>query len=202
MVDRAGFENLYGSNVIEGSNPSLSAIECRYFFFCGCICYHESMSNIYTLGLALLVMLALYVIFILFSQKNKLPYYKNPNFISYSERSFYKILDSLVPQNYYIFPQVSLNSLLKVDKQGKEYWQYINKIKQKSVDFVIVAKDNFDPKLVIELDDFFHNYQSRIERDEFVNEALNEAEIKYLRIKGEKSYNLDKLKIQILEKLK
>ena len=158
------------------------------------------MSNIFNLALVVLVFCAIYALFKLFNKKSY-PYYKNPHFISYSERAFYKILDEIVPSGFYIFPQVSLNSLLKVDKQGKEYWRYVNKIKQKSVDFVIVAKDSFDPKLVIELDDFSHSYPSRMERDEFVNEALSEAEIKYLRIQGKKSYDLDKLTLLILEQL-
>jgi len=159
------------------------------------------MNEYFLLGIAVVVIFVLFVIIKLLSQQNY-PYYKNPYFISYSERAFYRLLDDIVPSGYYIFPQVSLNSLLKIDRYGKEYWYYLNRIKQKSVDFVIVEAHTFDPRLVIELDDLSHTYQKRKERDEMVNEALTKAKIPFLRIQNAKSYSLVELKEQIGAKLK
>jgi len=133
--------------------------------------------------------------------KSKYPYYKNPYFISLAERTFFNALLEVVNNEYFIFPQVSLNSLLKIDLKGKDYWTYINKIKQKSVDFVLVNRNNFDPLLVIELDDTSHFLKSRRIRDDFLEDSLTSAKIKYLRIKTQPSYNISELKEAILNKI-
>jgi len=133
--------------------------------------------------------------------KPKYPYYKNPYFISLAERSFFNILKTIVEDKYYIFSQVSLNSLLKVNMKGKEYWEYVNKIRQKSVDFVLVDKTNFNPILVIELDDRSHALKYRKQRDEFSEESLNNAGIKYLRVKNQSSYNTTELKETIFSSI-
>lgn len=159
------------------------------------------MNEYFLLGIAVVVIFVLFIVIKLLSQQSY-PYYKNPYFISYAERAFYRVLDKIVPTGYYIFCQVSLNSLLKIDRYGKEYWYYLNKIRQKSVDFVIVDARTFDPRLVIELDDLSHTYQKRKERDELVNEALTKAKIPFLRIQNAKTYNLGELRELIGEKLK
>ncbi len=68
-----------------------------------------------------------------------------------------------------------------------------NKIKSKSIDFVI-ATHNLKPILCIELDDYTHNYKKRIERDVFINDLFNDINIKLLRIKVQRYYNLEEIK--------
>lgn len=154
------------------------------------------LEKIFFFSLFLLFILILFFIRSLI--KPKYPYYKNPNFISYAERAFFNVLKVAIEDKYYIFAQVSLNSILKVDLEGKEYWQYFNKIKQKSVDFVLVDKTNFDPVLVIELNDRSHQLENRKERDEFLVKALTHAGIEYLTVTNRSSYNTPELKEVIL----
>jgi very-short-patch-repair endonuclease len=146
--------------------------------------------QIFLFALFLFLLLILVKLF----NKPKYPYYKNPNFISFAEQAFFNVLKIAIEDKYYIFAQVSLNSLLKVDLEGKEYWQYFNKIKQKSVDFVLVDKTNFNPVLVIELDDRSHLLTYRQERDEFLEKSLTNAGIEYLRVRNRSTYNIPELK--------
>lgn len=101
-----------------------------------------------------------------------------------NELKLFSILNQ--PQSlsdYYIFPQLHLSTLLQVkdgvaDMQGKFAW--INKL---YVDFAIFNKDPLEPKLIIELNDQTHEWNSRKARDEFVRQALAETNIQFLEIK-------------------
>ncbi len=127
------------------------------------------------------------------------PYYKNPLFISKSEQAFMRVLESIVQDRYYIFCQVNVHSLLKVQKGEKEYWKYMNKINQKSVDFVLTDKNSFEPLVAIELDDLSHNFQNRKNRDVYINEAFKAGGIPLLRIKTSQSYDKSTISTQIHE---
>lgn len=139
----------------------------------------------------LLIAIVVFLLYLIIRRKlpQKYPYTRNPYFISYAERSFYRILEQVIANKYYIFPQVSLGSLLKVDKQGEEYWAYMNKISRKSIDFVIVDKTSFNALLVIELDDKSHNMYKREDRDAFLKDALNQANIDFIRFPVRSSYS-------------
>ncbi len=117
------------------------------------------------------------------------------------ERELFSILNECVPSDYYIFPQVHVASILEV-KKGEPRWQtYFNKIISKSIDFVIFDKVNISPVLAIELDDYTHSYTKRIERDDFVNKAIHDAQIKMLRFKNEELADTANVKSKILEQL-
>lgn len=55
--------------------------------------------------------------------------------------------------------------------------------------------------MCIELDDKSHNKNNRIERDNFINEIFNQANIKLLRIPVQDFYNLENLELKIKESL-
>lgn len=82
------------------------------------------------------------------------------------------MLNSLdVLQNYFIFPQLHLSTLLQVKDDAKDMigkFEYINKL---FVDFVIFDQ-NLNPVVVIELNDSTHFWNPRKARDQFVSEAL------------------------------
>ena len=75
---------------------------------------------------------------------------------------------------------------------------YYNCIRSKSIDFVI-TEDNGKIRLCIELDDATHNYNSRIERDNFVNYIFKQSNLKLLRIPVQDFYNLEDLERKITE---
>lgn len=130
-----------------------------------------------------------------------LPYIKKMYLMTPKERELFSILDKCVPNDYYIFPQIHIASIVEV-KKGEPKWQrFFNKIISKSIDFVIFDKVNISPVLAIELDDYTHSYEKRIARDEFVNEAIKTSKIKMLRFENGDLSNPTDIKNKVLEQL-
>jgi len=125
-------------------------------------------------------------------KESKPPYFKKKYFLSNAEREFFNVLEEAVTNKYYIFPQVHLSNLLFI-KKGEECYKYLNKINRKSVDFVILEKNYLTPLLAIELDDSSHDSESRMERDDFVERVLKNAEIPLIRIRAKKIYNVSEI---------
>lgn len=130
-------------------------------------------------------------------QATALPYQKKQYLLSRAEHDFFSILQRLFADQYYIFPQVSLNSVLYVDRRGGEFVHYFNKIRQKSLDFVLADKVYLTPLLVIELDDRSHTAPGRVARDQFVDSALNMAGVRFLRVPNRRVYDVPELERQI-----
>lgn len=130
--------------------------------------------------------------------ENKLPYYKK-NPLSFAELSFFKVLEQVVGNKYYIFPQVNLASLVRSNAKGRDWWYYFRKISQKSVDFVLAEKIDCRPILVIELDDSTHKDGARQERDEFCDEVFKSAELPVLHVAYRNGYSTAQIKKEIEE---
>jgi very-short-patch-repair endonuclease len=126
-------------------------------------------------------------------EESKLPYVRKNWFLTKAETEFFKILEQAIANRYYIFPQVRIIDLLLVKGAGKNRYKYRNKIDRKSVDFVIVGKNNLNPLLAIELDDSSHNYSGRMDRDNFVEKIFKDAGLPLLRVDFRKSYNVPEL---------
>lgn len=124
------------------------------------------------------------------SEKKYAYSYKNKEYIlTPTELKFYKILKEIADEsNLIICPQVSLYEIIK----SNDYKSF-NKISRKSIDFV-VAEQNLKIVYCIELDDYTHNKQSRIQRDNFVNEIFKQANIKLYHIPVKQYYNKDEIK--------
>ena len=99
-------------------------------------------------------------------------FYKNKYLMTVVEKEFFDILKSIVPDKYVVYPQVPMNILVKSKRVADR-----NRINRKRVDFVIFSKDNYNPQVVIELDDKTHNLPSRIKRDRVVDMALFKANL-------------------------
>jgi len=121
-------------------------------------------------------------------------YEKKEYLLTPTELKFYKLLKTITDElNYTLFTQIALYEIVNC-KNLKNF----NKIKSKSIDFVITEK-NCKIKLCIELDDKTHNTNKRIERDTFINDMFKELDIKLLRIPVQNFYNLEELKQKIQE---
>jgi very-short-patch-repair endonuclease len=111
--------------------------------------------------------------------------YKRKSFLfdNPSEFHFFNILQEIVGDQYYIFPQVHLNHLAEVrggnQYSGQKYWTRINK---KSVDFVLCDKTRVIPQLAIELDGSSHQLAHRKERDFFVDNLMKEIGLPILHV--------------------
>lgn len=116
-------------------------------------------------------------------------YTKKEYLLTPTELKFYKILKQITDEmNLIICPQVSLYEIVK----SKEYKNF-NKIARKTIDFVI-TEQNLKIKYCIELDDYTHSRQNRIERDNFLNNLFESVDIKLIRVKVQSYYNIEELK--------
>lgn len=128
------------------------------------------------------------------SNNYKEDYEKKEYLLTPTELKFYKLLKTITDElNYTLFTQIALYEIVNC-KNFKNF----NKIKSKSIDFIITEK-NCKIKLCIELDDKTHNTNKRIERDTFINDMFKELDIKLLRIPVQNFYNLEELKQKIQE---
>lgn len=123
-------------------------------------------------------------------------YIKKDYLLTQTELKFYKLLKQITDEmNLIVCPQVALYEIIK----NIEYKDF-NKIKSKSIDFVI-TETNLKIKLCIELDDYTHKQNKRIERDNFINKLFEDLNIKLIRIPVQNFYNLEELKSKIKESL-
>lgn len=118
-------------------------------------------------------------------------YLVKSNPMTETEKNFLGYLKPFTDKyNLIVLPQVQLQSIFKV-YNNKDISNF-NKIKAKSIDFAIV-NNKYDYKLFIELDDYSHNQENRIKRDLFVNNLFNSYNLKLIRIKVQKNYNLEQI---------
>lgn len=102
-----------------------------------------------------------------------------------TEKKFIGYLKPITDKNdLIIITQVPLQAIFKTNNQSN-----FNKIKAKTIDFAIVD-NNYNYKGFIELDDYTHNREDRIKRDNFVNELFTSNNLKLKRIKVNKNYDL------------
>lgn len=136
-----------------------------------------------------------------FEQINYNTIYKPKRYVTtLTELSFYNVLLEIAKElDLILFSQVALYNIVqtKYNNQGA-----FNKIRSKTIDFVLVDKNNCRIKLCIELDDYTHNRYNRIERDKFINKLFKDLEIDLIRFKASNYYNKEVLKKKIQENIK
>lgn len=136
-------------------------------------------------------------------KKKPLYKYTRKNFlISRPEHEFFDILIEILGNEYHIFTQVHLPTILDHKVVGQNWKAAFSHINGKSVDFVICDKSYIKPLLAIELDDKSHEREDRIERDGEVEQMLKEAGMPLLRFGNNGSFNKEEIKRLILESLK
>lgn len=119
--------------------------------------------------------------------------------ITLTELNFYNILLEIAKElDLILFSQVSLYNIIETKYNNQAAF---NKIKSKTIDFVLVDKNNCRIKLCIELDDYTHNRYDRIERDKFINKLFSDLEIDLIRFKASNYYNKEALKKRIQESI-
>lgn len=128
--------------------------------------------------------------------KPEYKYSKKEYIMTAAEGTFYRRLDGLFGDRYFIFPQVHLSSLLEHRVKGQDWKAALSKIQRKSVDFALVDKQSLRTIFAVELDDLSHDSQKRIVRDDFVDGAFRDSGVRLVRIRG-----VDSMRdAQILEK--
>jgi very-short-patch-repair endonuclease len=103
-----------------------------------------------------------------------------------------------VGKQYAIFPQLPLWMLIESEsKDAKAARAFNNRINLKRVDFVLVDSSTQMPYIPIELDDRSHEREDRHKRDAFVDEVLQQAGIKLVRIRAAANYNPQMIRTQL-----
>lgn len=112
-------------------------------------------------------------------------HYRRKDFImTRAENRFFDTLNDALNNDYFVFPQVNLSSILD-EKIERQTWRSArNAINRKSVDFVICDKGYRRPLLAIELDDWSHDNEDRKLRDAGVERMLGEAGLPLLRFRN------------------
>ena len=120
-----------------------------------------------------------------------------------AERSFYGVLEQAISKEYKIFGKVRVADVLKpIAKMNKSDWQSaFNKISAKHFDYVLCQKDTLNVVAVVELDDKSHNSKRAINRDAFLEDACDGANLKLIRFKAQQGYQIDSVRKHIIETL-
>lgn len=129
--------------------------------------------------------------------EEKLPYERKKYLLTKTEVDFLNFLEKAVAGQYVIVPQVRLIDLFYLKGAGRNYMSYRGKIDRKSVDFVLLERENMSPVLAIELDDHSHDREKRKERDEFVNRVFETAGLPLVRFKVHSSYTTEDISAEI-----
>ncbi|MFA5936574.1 MAG: DUF2726 domain-containing protein [Candidatus Paceibacterota bacterium] len=150
------------------------------------------------------VALKIYLPEIFLTKESKSLYnYKRKDFLmSRVEHEFFDILVDITKDQYYIFPQIHLPTILDNKVVGQNWKGAFRHIDEKSVDYVICDKAYIKPLLAIELDDRTHERENRKIRDEEVERILNNAGLPLLRFSNNGNFNKEEIKRLLLEKLK
>ena len=121
---------------------------------------------------------------------------KKERIMTDTELKFYNLLKIIVNKyNLQIFTQVALNQIVHAEsKRGRI------QIGAKSIDYVITDIYG-NIKFCIELDDYSHQRNDRIKRDNLVNEICRNANIKLLRIPVEQAFIVERIEKIIKESL-
>jgi hypothetical protein len=115
-----------------------------------------------------------------------------------NETAFFRSLHAAVDEQYLIFPQLSLQSILEgLAQSASAQVSFTNQIDRKRVDLVLVDSQDLRVHLTIEVDDRSHEAEHRRQRHGFVESVLQRAEITLVRIPAARSYVVSTLRQQL-----
>lgn len=126
-------------------------------------------------------------------------YEQQKAFLTPAERSFYGVLLQAVDAKTAVFSKVRVADVLKpVPGLDRSKWQTaFNKISAKHFDFVLCDIKTLSVHMVIELDDSSHQKKARVNRDDFLNSACKSAKLDLIRVKAQKAYRIEELRVQL-----
>ena len=115
--------------------------------------------------------------------------------ISKSEQGFYNAIKVSVPDGYCVFPQINLASFIDRTDDARFHNELF-----RNVDFLITNAE-YEPKIIVEINDQTHLTNERRERDEKVQKICEEAGIPILKLWTSYGVNTEYIKGRIDETL-
>jgi len=131
--------------------------------------------------------------------KPEYKYSRKKDFITPSEKEFYKILTEVVADRYYIFPQIHLSALFKNETYGRYHKLAFQIINRMSVDYVLCDKVTFEPVYAVELDDPSHDLADRKSRDDKLDLIFEQNNIPLIRFRDYRNLSLDDIAKRFFE---
>lgn len=124
---------------------------------------------------------------------NDLPYQKRQQLLSASEISIYVILNDILERSkYIIFPKISLANLLDITSGAPNRKEYLYRLKERSIDFVICELPDFRP-LVLVLVEGQSNGKKKQLTDRLTKNAAEVANLQYIGLNPCKLPSTDEL---------
>lgn len=120
-------------------------------------------------------------------------------FMTKSENDFFRMLNNVAGDRYFIFPQVHLSAILDEKIKGQNWKAAFKHINGKSIDYVLCDKQSLKPVYAVELDDYTHNYSNRQERDQEVERMFQSAGIPLVRFNDYKTLNQEDIAKRFFE---
>jgi len=118
-------------------------------------------------------------------------YTKKPQLMTGHELGFFKLLEEVAGERYYIFPQVHLSALFSHEVKGQNWRAAFRHINGRSVDYVLCDKITLSPVYAIELDDASHDVADRQSRDQDVERIFQAANLPLIRFRGYQNLTLE-----------
>jgi len=116
-----------------------------------------------------------------------------------AERSFFGVLESVLPDGVGVLSMVRLGDVFKTRKglSHSRRTSATNRINRKHVDFLLVRKSDLAPLAGLELDDSSHESEERKRRDNFVDDLFRACNLPLLRVQAQAAYNLAEIRAKI-----
>ena len=134
-------------------------------------------------------------------RRKTLPYEKRPSLLTKSELAFFRSLQEAVDGQWTIASMVRLADLIRVRPDTPKSHSWRNRILAKHIDFLLCDHGTMEARLAVELDDHTHKRPDRVQRDKFINLALEAAGIPLLRVDVRDKYDAEGLRKNISEQL-
>ena len=108
-----------------------------------------------------------------------------------TEHRFFKLLEEIIGDRYYIFPQIHLGTIVRPNVHWTPHWWLWRRAfffsDRYSIDYLLCDKNESAPSIAIELDDKSHLLEKRKYRDAVVEKILQESDLKLVRFTVEES---------------
>lgn len=100
------------------------------------------------------------------------------------EEDFFKTLNEIFQDRWYVIPQVGLPSLLNHKIKGQNWNGAFQHINRKTVDYVLLSKSDLSVVCAIELDDSTHDSSTRRKRDAEVENIFQNVKFPLVRFRN------------------
>jgi len=113
---------------------------------------------------------------------DNMPYQKREQMLTGRELSLYQILTEILSNNNYnIYPKVRLADILTISSQADNRLQYLSRIKERNVDFLICELPELRPVLIILVEGQMKGKKKRA-LDRFTKKAVEAAGLPCLKV--------------------